>query len=145
MRNHLDLTADVSAALPPLRADPRKLRQILLNLISNAIKFTPAGGSVTVSSEREPGGDLLLRVTDTGIGIAADDLATALKPFGQVDGTLSRKYEGTGLGLPLTRAMVELHGGKIVIESELDRGTCVIVRFPAELFDLKELGEPLST
>jgi len=142
MRNHLELSATVSAKLPPLRADPRKLRQILLNLISNAIKFTPAGGSVTVSSEREPSGDLLLRVADTGIGIAADDIATALKPFGQVDGTLSRKYEGTGLGLPLTRAMVELHGGKIVIESELDRGTCVIVRFPAELFDLRELALP---
>ena len=74
-------------------------------------------------------------MTDTGIGIAADDISTALKPFGQVDGTLSRKYEGTGLGLPLTRAMVELHGGAVVIESQLDRGTNVIVR----------LGETIST
>ena len=143
MRNHLELSGAVSALLPPLRADPRKLRQILLNLISNAIKFTPAGGSVTVTAEREPAGDLLLRVTDTGIGIAADDISTALKPFGQVDGTLSRKYEGTGLGLPLTRAMVELHGGAVVIESQLDRGTNVIVRLPAVLFDLRDaIGRP---
>ena len=143
MRNHLDLSGEVSALLPPLRADPRKLRQILLNLISNAIKFTPAGGSVTVTAEREPAGDLLLRVTDTGIGIAAEDISTALKPFGQVDGTLSRKYTGTGLGLPLTRAMVELHGGEVRIESELDRGTSVIVRLPAALFDLRDaIGRP---
>ena len=142
MRNGLTLTADVSAKLPPLRADPRKLRQILLNLISNALKFTPAGGSVTVTAEREPGGDLVLRVTDTGIGIAPEDIAIALKPFGQVDGTLSRKYEGTGLGLPLTRAMVELHGGSIRIESEIDRGTSVLVRLPAELFDLGDAGGP---
>ena len=143
MRNHLELSGEVSALLPPLRADPRKLRQILLNLISNAIKFTPAGGSITVMAEREPTGDLLLRVTDTGIGIAADDISTALKPFGQVDGTLSRKYEGTGLGLPLTRAMVELHGGAVTIESQLDRGTRVTVRLPAVLFDLRDaIGRP---
>jgi len=143
IRNHLELSGEVSALLPPLRADPRKLRQILLNLISNAIKFTPAGGSIMVMAEREPAGDLLLRVTDTGIGIAADDISTALKPFGQVDGTLSRKYEGTGLGLPLTRAMVELHGGTVMIESQLDRGTSVIVRLPAVLFDLRDaIGRP---
>lgn len=143
MRNHLELMGQIPALLPPLRADPRKLRQILLNLISNAIKFTPAGGSITVTAEREPAGDLLLRVTDTGIGIAVDDIATALKPFGQVDGTLSRKYEGTGLGLPLTRAMVELHGGTVGIESQLHRGTSVIVRLPAALFDLRDaIGRP---
>jgi len=143
MRSHLDLSGAVSALLPPLRADPRKLRQILLNLISNAIKFTPAGGSVTVMAEREPSGDLLLRVTDTGIGIAPDDIPIALKPFGQVDGTLSRKYEGTGLGLPLTRAMAELHGGSVAIESQVDRGTTVIVRLPAALFDLRDAtGRP---
>jgi PAS domain S-box-containing protein len=137
MRNRLDLSAKLAPTLPPLRADPRKLRQILLNLISNAIKFTPAGGSVTVSAIREPGGgDLLLCVSDTGIGIAPDDIATALRPFGQVDGTLSRKYEGTGLGLPLTRAMVELHGGEISIESQIDRGTSVVVRLPAALFEV---------
>ncbi|HLZ65281.1 MAG TPA: ATP-binding protein [Aliidongia sp.] len=142
MRNRLTLTAEVSPELPPLRADPRKLRQILLNLISNAIKFTPAGGSITITAERETGndetdeGDLLLCVSDTGIGIAPADIATALKPFGQVDGTLSRKYEGTGLGLPLTRAMVELHGGRISIDSVIDQGTSVTIRLPAALFDL---------
>jgi len=140
MRSRLELNASVPASLPPLRADPRKLRQILLNLISNAIKFTPGGGSVSVAAEREVWdgvpGDLVLSVTDTGIGIAPEDIATALKPFGQVDGTLSRKYAGTGLGLPLTRAMVELHGGTIEIQSEVNRGTAVLVRLPSVLFDL---------
>jgi PAS domain S-box-containing protein len=138
MRNGLRLTATVAPGLAPLRADPRKLRQILLNLISNAVKFTPAGGSVKVEAERASDGDLLLRVIDTGIGIAAEDIAVALKPFGQVDGTLSRKYEGTGLGLPLTRAMVELHNGRIQIDSEIDQGTTVTIRLPAERFDLWE-------
>ena len=136
MRSRLELATRVQHALPPLRADPRKIRQILLNLISNAIKFTPAGGSITVTAERDVDGDLLLCVSDTGIGIAAEDIATALKPFGQVDGTLSRKYEGTGLGLPLTRAMVDLHGGRISIESQVDHGTTVTVRLPAARFDL---------
>ena len=140
MRNGLRLTTTIAPDLPPLRADPRKLRQILLNLISNAVKFTPAGGSVRVEAECASDGDLLLRVIDTGIGIAPEDIAVALKPFGQVDGTLSRKYEGTGLGLPLTRAMVELHNGQILIESELDRGTTVIIRLPADRFDLFEEG-----
>ena len=144
MRNGLRLIAEVTPDLAPFRADPRKLRQILLNLISNAVKFTPAGGSVQVEAERAPDGDLLLRVIDTGIGIAPEDIAVALKPFGQVDGTLSRKYEGTGLGLPLTRAMVELHNGQILIESELDRGTTVTIRLPAERFELweEEAAEP---
>ncbi|HEV2672975.1 MAG TPA: ATP-binding protein [Aliidongia sp.] len=138
MRSGLRLVAEVADGLAPLRADPRKLRQILLNLISNAVKFTPAGGSVRVEAERAPDGDLLMRVIDTGIGIAAEDIAIALKPFGQVDGTLSRKYEGTGLGLPLTRAMVELHNGQILIESEIDQGTTVTIRLPSDRFDLLE-------
>ncbi|GGF22061.1 hypothetical protein GCM10011611_30180 [Aliidongia dinghuensis] len=140
MRNGLRLSTTVAPGLPPFRADPRKLRQILLNLISNAVKFTPAGGSVDVDAVCTADGDLRLSVIDTGIGIASEDIAVALKPFGQVDGTLSRKYEGTGLGLPLTRAMVELHNGEIRIESELDRGTTVTILLPAERFDLWDDG-----
>jgi signal transduction histidine kinase len=113
-----------------LRADERKLKQVLLNLLSNAIKFTPSGGSVTVRAEVTPGGDTEITVADTGIGISPDDIEKALSPFGQVDSQLNRKYEGTGLGLPLTKALVELHGGTMDMMSEVGVGTTVRVVFP---------------
>jgi signal transduction histidine kinase len=116
--------------LPPLRADPRRLRQIFLNLLSNAVKFTPAGGSVTIST-REHQGALTVAIADTGIGIAASDIPKALERFGQVDSRLSRKYEGTGLGLPLAKQLVELHGGTLAIMSTVGAGTTVTVSFPA--------------
>ncbi len=117
--------------LPALAADERKLKQILLNLLTNAVKFTPPGGAIEVAGRLAETGDFLLTVTDTGIGIAADDIATALASFGQVDSKLARKYEGTGLGLPLTNAMVKLHGGEMTIESEVGEGTTVTIRLPA--------------
>ena len=86
--------------LPRFHGDRRKLQQILLNLISNGIKFTKPGGRVTLETEADPETGYLFRISDTGIGIAADDLATALTPFGQVESDLARRYEGTGLGLP---------------------------------------------
>jgi PAS domain S-box-containing protein len=130
-RAKLALGIEVSADLPAIRGDERKLKQILLNLLTNAVKFTPAGGRITVAAALAPDGDLLLTVADTGIGIAAADIATALAPFGQVDGSLQRKYQGTGLGLPLSRAMVELHGGTLDIESTVGAGTTVTIRLPA--------------
>lgn len=126
------LVADVPDDLPRLHADERKLKQILVNLLSNAVKFTPAGGSVTIGVWCRTDGDCVFQVTDTGIGIAPDDIPKALSRFGQVDSSLSRKYEGTGLGLPLTKALVELHGGSLELRSEVDIGTTVTVRFPAE-------------
>jgi PAS domain S-box-containing protein len=131
-RNEQTITIVAPDTLPQLYADERKLKQILLNLLSNAIKFTPTGGRIEITAALDPSGEFLLQVADTGIGIAPDDVAVALAPFGQVDGSLNRKYEGTGLGLPLTRAMVELHGGILSIASQPNAGTTVTVRLPAE-------------
>jgi signal transduction histidine kinase/HAMP domain-containing protein len=113
-----------------LSGDPAKLRQIFLNLLSNAIKFTEGGGKVWLSVDRTPAG-VAVTVGDTGIGMSPEDLHIALQPFGQVDNRLERRYEGTGLGLPLTRALVELHGATMVIESDRGQGTRIIVTFPA--------------
>jgi signal transduction histidine kinase len=126
------LTWDLPEDLPALRADNRKLKQILVNLLSNAIKFTPAGGQVTLKALVDKDGSYEFRVSDTGIGIAADDIPKALSKFGQVDAALNRQYEGTGLGLPLTKALVEIHGGNLDLESEVGVGTTATARFPAE-------------
>ncbi|MFQ5783364.1 MAG: PAS domain S-box protein [Alphaproteobacteria bacterium] len=129
---NVEIRRRVPEGLPALRADERKLKQILLNLLSNAVKFTPPGGRITVSAATGPRRGFVLRIADTGIGIAADDIPKVLAPFGQVDGALDRKYEGTGLGLPLSKALTELHGGDFEIESEPGQGTVVTVRFPPE-------------
>jgi len=112
-------------------ADERRLRQILINLLSNAVKFTPEGGRVRLSTLRVPEG-LAIEVSDTGIGIAAADIPKALTPFGQVDSKISRKHEGTGLGLPLVKHLAELHGGSLSLTSELNVGTIVTVLLPAK-------------
>ncbi|MFM2130522.1 MAG: Non-motile and phage-resistance protein [Pseudomonadota bacterium] len=115
-----------------LSADRRKIRQILLNLVSNAIKFTPPGGKVDVTATMAEDGGLTLTVSDTGIGIRKEDIARALAPFGQVESSLSRRYEGTGLGLPLTQSLVERHGGRLLLDSEPGKGTRVSACFPPE-------------
>ena len=126
------LAVAVAAAenLPSLRGDPRKLRQVLINLLSNAVKFTPRGGRIVVDAAREADGGILLRVRDTGIGMAALDIALALTPFKQIDSSLARKYEGAGLGLPLARNLMEMHGGTLEVTSEPGQGTIVTCRFP---------------
>jgi len=106
------------------------MRQVLLNLVSNALKFTPAGGRVMVRAFHTEQG-FVMRVTDTGIGIAHSDFHKALEPFGQVDSSLARKYDGIGLGLPLTRQMVELHGGNLELDSVVGHGTTVTVTLPS--------------
>ncbi len=117
-----------------MHTDSKKLKQILLNLLSNAVKFTPSGGSVTVSAWKNESGDgFFFKVYDTGIGIAPKDISRAMSPFGQVDNTLKRKYEGTGLGLPLTKKFVELMGGKFAIESKEGEGTTITFSLPREL------------
>jgi PAS domain S-box-containing protein len=138
------LTASLPADLPLIEADARLMKQIVLNLLSNAVKFTPRGGAVTVSAE-VANGDLVLRVADTGIGIAEADVANVMKPFYQVDGSLAREHEGAGLGLALVSAYVRLHGGTLAIDSALGRGTTVTARFPARLLrarDDQASGEP---
>jgi PAS domain S-box-containing protein len=125
---------------PILYGDETRLRQIVLNLLSNAVKFTPSGGSITVRLARETDGSFAIAVSDTGIGMANEDIPIALAPFGQIDGQLNRKYEGTGLGLPLTKRLVELHGGSLRIDSVPGAGTTVTARFPRERLRLAEVG-----
>jgi signal transduction histidine kinase len=125
---------DVEDELPAFLGDGVKLRQILINLLSNAMKFTPPGGRITVTAKRGSDRDLVLTIADTGIGIPADKLAIALSPFGQVDSDLNRRYAGVGLGLPLTKRLVELHDGTMGIDSETGKGTRITIRFPAHRF-----------
>lgn len=117
--------------LPPIWGDGRLIRQILFNLIANAFKFTPVDGRVTVTAKVTDAG-AEIAIHDTGIGISERDIGKILRPFEQVDSQLSRKYEGIGLGLPLTKAFVELHGGTLSIQSELGVGSTVSVLFPVE-------------
>jgi signal transduction histidine kinase len=122
----------VDAGGPPfVRADERRLKQILLNLLSNAIKFTPAGGLVGIRASMTEGGGIAIAVSDTGIGIAAEEIDRAMAPFSQVETGLARRYDGTGLGLPLSKALAELHGGSLHLESEPGVGTTVTVCLPA--------------
>jgi signal transduction histidine kinase len=125
------LTMAVDRNLPTLIADPTRLKQILLNLLSNSIRFTKPGGEVTVAAELLRNGGISFEVRDTGIGMTPDEVMVALEPFGQVDARLSREHEGTGLGLPLARRLAELHGGSLRVESEKGEGTRVIVTLPA--------------
>lgn len=127
----LSLESDVEAGLARLRGDERLFKQIVLNLLSNAIKFTPQKGSVRVSATLDGDGALRLVVADNGIGIAAEDIPKLLKPFAQVESHLSRRFQGTGLGLALSSEFARLHGGSLALESEPGRGTSIVVKFPA--------------
>ena len=120
-----------AGVLPKLRCDAKKILQVLINVLSNAVKFTPAGGSVAVAAELASDGDLVVSVSDTGIGIAPEDVARVLSPFGRVESSYVRTQEGTGLGLPLAKRLVELHGGDLEIESRLAVGTTVRIKFPS--------------
>jgi signal transduction histidine kinase len=114
-----------------LKAVERMVRQILINLVGNAIKFTPAGGSVTLTGRRLDCGGYELTVADSGVGMTEDEVAQALMPFGQISNMMSAKHTGTGLGLPLAKAMMELHGGSLTIASVPQQGTKVMLGFPA--------------
>ncbi len=122
---------EIAERLPQIRADKRRIQQVLINLVSNAVKFTLASGKVTVRAFRA-GDEVAISVTDTGIGIAAEDIPKAFELFRQIDSKLSRKYEGTGLGLPLARQLIELHGGRLILESEPNIGTTVTIYLPPE-------------
>jgi signal transduction histidine kinase len=126
----LSLQAPPSLGLR-LRGDERLVKQAFLNVVGNAIKFTPAGGSIAVAFALEPDGDLTIGFADTGIGIGEADLERVLEPFVQVESTFARKHGGTGLGLPLVKKVMELHDGSLLISSKLGAGTTVTIRFPA--------------
>jgi len=127
--NAIDLVSRAPEDLPDMTGDPRAFKQIVLNLVSNAIKFTERGGRVTVSANVE-GARLMLRVTDNGVGIAADDLKRIGDPFFQAGKTYQRRHEGTGLGLSIVKSLVDLHAGEIIVQSKIDEGTTVSVALP---------------
>lgn len=120
----------IEPGLPVLNVDIVKMRQVMTNLVSNALKFTPEGGQIQISARRTSAQAIEIRVTDTGIGMSPEDVAVALTPFGQVDGSRSRWREGTGLGLPIANALIELHEGTLKIESAEGAGTSVILGLP---------------
>jgi signal transduction histidine kinase len=117
--------------LPHLVADERLVKQALLNLVANAVKFTPAGGGVEVRLSLDTEGAFCLCVRDTGTGIAQADLGRVVMPFRQGDSGLNRNHQGTGLGLPLAKSFVEMHGGQLELKSRLGEGTTVTLQFPA--------------
>jgi PAS domain S-box-containing protein len=125
------LNVELPDRLPALRADERAVKQVLLNLLSNAIKFTPRGGNIVTRVTVAGRKGLTICVIDSGIGMSASDVEVALAPFGQIDSKLARKHQGTGLGLPITRSLVRLHGGDIAIESAPGKGTTITAHFPA--------------
>ena len=115
-----------------VRADPRAVKQVLLNFLSNAVKFTPPGGTVRVTAASSPAGEVTVSVSDTGIGMTEPEIRVALSPFGQIDSKLARKHQGTGLGLPICVSLMELHGGDLTVTSRRNEGTTLTARFPAE-------------
>jgi signal transduction histidine kinase len=126
----LALTVSIADALPYLRSDERKLKQILLNILSNAVKFTPPRGEVAIVAGRDADGRLVITVRDTGVGVAEQDLGKVFSPFAQARHSLIRDREGTGLGLPLAKMMVELHDGVMGFDSKIGVGTTVTITFP---------------
>jgi signal transduction histidine kinase len=136
---HIRLETSFNPSASSLLADEGRVRQILLNLLANAVKFTPAGGTVTVSTDIDEHGAIAISVEDTGVGMDASEIQVALERFGQASSSLTRSYEGTGLGLPLTKALVDLHGGQLTIVSEKGKGTTVTVIFPPQVFPKGEV------
>jgi signal transduction histidine kinase len=138
-KKNIDLDCEAPASLPPLRQDQAKVQQILNNLLSNAIKFTPEGGRIFVSAQRDDHGDLLLKVTDTGIGISPDEQQLVFEKFRQATSALpdgdamTREYSGTGLGLSIVRELCRLLGGDVSLESELGKGSTFTIRLPWRL------------
>ncbi|MFA6018786.1 MAG: response regulator [Rhodospirillales bacterium] len=129
-RQQVTLHIDIAEDLPLIHADRRIIEQALLNLLYNAVKFTPEGGSISVTARLPKEGGLAVAVADTGIGISAEDIDRVMQPFGQVESRMSRKHAGTGLGLPLSETFVKLHGGRLEIESQVNKGTTVTLYLP---------------
>ncbi len=134
------VAVDVAGTLPPVDVDPGRLRQAMTNLLANALKFTPEGGSVSVRAWLEKSGGVSIAVRDTGIGMAPEKIAAALEPFRQLDGSLARRFEGAGLGLSIAKALVELHGGTLAMESKPGRGTTVTIALPPARTRLRDMS-----
>lgn len=132
LNSEINIEVDCPDHLPALLADGRHVRQIMINLLSNAIKFTPTGGHIKVSAGLDDDSSMTIVVFDTGIGIPASDISKILLPFGQVGYLHVSDHGGTGLGLTISKALMELHDGTLTIESEVGEGTTVALRFPPE-------------
>jgi len=130
-RDQIGIAVQVYDGVDRLCGDSRRLRQMLLNLLSNALKFTPVGGEISIEVFRR-GTDVAISVSDSGIGIKAEDIPKVLEPFGQVDSEMNQKHPGSGLGLPLTKELAELHGGSLTMESNVDVGTTVTITLPPD-------------
>lgn len=130
-KSAVSIEVGITPNLPAMRGDPRAIKQILLNFLSNAIKFTPSGGAVAVRAA-EVDDSIALSVTDTGIGMSKEDIKVALSAFGQVDSKIGRQHQGTGLGLPISKSLIELHGGRLQVESHPGTGTTMTAIFPSE-------------
>jgi signal transduction histidine kinase len=126
----IDVSTGLGSWTGEILGDERMIKQMLMNLLTNAVKFTPRGGRVTLHAMVGTDGGLALAVSDTGIGIARENIEKVLEPFSQIDGSLSRKFEGTGLGLALVNAMMQVHGGTVEIDSAPGEGTSVTLHFP---------------
>jgi signal transduction histidine kinase len=131
-RRGIDVVSDVAESSVHLWADEGKLRQILLNLLSNSLKFTLEDGRVEIVAKPDLDGSFLFQVRDNGIGIDPEKFEAVLTPFEQIDSHLTRRFEGTGLGLPLAKALTEAHGGRLTLESTPGEGTTVTIRLPAD-------------
>jgi signal transduction histidine kinase len=149
-KKNIDLRSQIDPNIPPVRQDVVKLRQILSNLLSNAVKFTPEGGRIVLKAEAEPP-DVILTVSDTGVGIAPEEQGLVFEKFRQSGNPLTRAHAGTGLGLSIVRELCKLLGGEVTLQSELGRGSTFSVRLPLRLspeprleFDLAEEGIDLS-
>jgi len=128
--NGLHLACRIASDLPIIQGEEQKLRQTFSNLIGNAIKFTPPGGTIAVEAANAPNRDIVVTIRDTGVGMTEEEIRVALAPFGQADASRTRWREGSGLGLPIAKALVDLHGGTIEIRSTKGQGTEVTVRLP---------------
>jgi signal transduction histidine kinase len=126
----IQFKSDLSKEIPTVHADEKMIKQVILNLLSNAIKFTDANGSVTLRTALEGDENYTITVADTGIGITQENLEIIFEPFRQIDSTIERQHGGTGLGLPLVKAMIDMHGGTLVIDSEIDKGTTIVITLP---------------
>jgi signal transduction histidine kinase len=131
-RSHVSLTVKVAPGLPELRGDFKLVTQILLNLVSNAAKFTPSGGQVTVDAHYIAGRGMQFGISDTGVGMSQRDIEKALSPFGQIDSKIARTHHGVGLGLPIARSYAELHGGQLILNSVPGQGTRVLLVLPED-------------
>jgi signal transduction histidine kinase len=131
-KSRVRIDAEIDADLRPIETDATRLKQVLLNIISNAVKFTPAEGRVEVRARSDEGGGCRVVVTDNGIGMAPENIPVAMSPFGQVESVLARSYPGSGLGLPLAKRLVELMGGQFRIDSALGQGTIVTIELPSK-------------